>query len=146
VNAPPQKVWDVVTDYENYQDFAPLINKSEVKKRDGDKVVVEFAAGLKVKFISISGHIALELTHRPIDFIEYKRVGGKIKMMEGYWGILEVDNGAKSIMCCKVTADLSDINKALRYLMERIPFLIGPLIYSGIGIVGNAVKNKVEKG
>ena len=146
VNAPPQEVWDVVTNYEDYKNFAPLLNKSEVKKREGNKVVVEFAAGIKVKIFSISGHISLELTHHSNDYIEYKRVSGKVKMMEGYWRILDVDNGNKSIMCCKVTADLKPINKALKYLLDHVPFMIGPLLYSGIGIVGSAVKKKVEQG
>jgi len=146
VNAPPQKVWDVVTNYNDYKNFTPLVNKSEVKERKGNKVTVEFVAGVKFAFLSINGRILLEQTHHPIDSIEYRRVGGSLNMMQGYWRILEVDNGNKSIMCCKVAADLRDINKAIGFLLERIPFLIGPLLYAGIGIIGAAVKKKIEKG
>jgi len=146
VNAPPQRVWDVVTDYEAYATFAPLINQSRVRERKGNKVVVEFVAGVKVAFLPINGRIVLAQTHHPIERIDYKRAGGSLKMMEGCWRILEVDSGKKSIMCCKVSADLRDINKAIRFLLERVPFLIGPLLYAGIGIVGDAVKKRIERG
>ncbi len=42
VEAPPEKVWETVIDFEKYKDYMPKVTTSEVVKKDGNTIEVHF--------------------------------------------------------------------------------------------------------
>lgn len=94
VKASPERVFDVLTDYDNATKIFSNLKSCEVVKSSGNEKLVKFtakAAGL-VNFDYI-----LSINETEPSRIEWKRHSGAFKANEGYWQ-LDPRHGGKSTM------------------------------------------------
>ncbi len=86
IGAPPDRVWDVITDYEGYKDFMPLTTVSRVDRREGDSVWFYTELDFKVKTIRYT--IKLDLDRRPAEgrwHVDWTLIDGNLGSNEGSW-------------------------------------------------------------
>ena len=96
INANPESVWKVLTDYKNATVTVPNVQKLKILKSEQDKKKVWFS----VKFLS--GFRQFEYTvnvreNRP-HRIEWQRDSGDFKRYEGYWELRPLDNGKQTLL------------------------------------------------
>lgn len=81
-NAPIEKVFKVITDYEQYASFVPKAKAAKVVKRDGNKVRVEWQIDLGIKTIKYTVDMLEEAPNKlSWTFVE----GEMMKQNRGSW-------------------------------------------------------------
>jgi ribosome-associated toxin RatA of RatAB toxin-antitoxin module len=83
IEAKPETVWQVLTDYEHMTEFVPHMTKCEVKERQGDTVLVEEV----FRQLFVTMELLLSIKEIPPDRIEFKLVDGNMKVYDGHWTI-----------------------------------------------------------
>ncbi len=82
INAPVEKVFDVITNYERYADFLPEVKEVRTSNRKGSEVELHYKVDLVVKTIRYSIRAKEERPHRMSwTFIE----GEMMKDNKGSW-------------------------------------------------------------
>ncbi len=82
IAAPIEKVWEAITDYDRYKEFMPFTTASEVRRRDGDRIL--FYSELAVPLKKIWYEIEIEID-RPRWRTRWRRVDGTLKANDGSW-------------------------------------------------------------
>jgi ribosome-associated toxin RatA of RatAB toxin-antitoxin module len=94
INAAPNQVQDVITDYDHTEKVFDNVSKCKVVKEDGDVKQVAFT--IKTLGSLISCDYILEIKSTP-GRIEWKRVSGAFKANEGFWKF-EPANGGRATL------------------------------------------------
>ena len=82
VNVPPEKLFEVITDYEKYPEFLPEVKKAKVEFGAGNVKEVTYTVDLKAKVITYT----LKHTARPPDELAWTMVRGEMmKGNDGAW-------------------------------------------------------------
>ena len=92
INAPVEKVFDVVTNYERYPDFLPEVKEVRAANRKGSEVDLHYKVDLVVKTIRYSIHVKEE---RPLRMSWTFLDGEVMKDNKGGW-VLEDAGGGKT--------------------------------------------------
>ncbi|GEM_PF-2008732 len=103
-NLPPDAIWNVITDYEHYSDFLPSVKSTKILKKfpDGRIWLLHI-----IKIIFVKLRYVCELT--PVKYpdgsrlLQWKLVKAKgikndIKDTTGFWEVIPVENGKKTIL------------------------------------------------
>jgi ribosome-associated toxin RatA of RatAB toxin-antitoxin module len=85
VTASPEVVWQVLTDYDNFEDFIPNLSSSEVLEDDGDRKIVEQVDSRQLFILNIKSRTKLEITETNQDRIDFELVEGDIESLVGSW-------------------------------------------------------------
>lgn len=94
VDASPEKVWEVLTDYEHLSGFISSIRRSSVLQQSQDGIEVNQVMRAKVLFVSKSVHLRLHIGESPFSRIEFRDVLGKdFKTYEGSWDLVKAGSG-----------------------------------------------------
>ena len=89
INAPMEKIWKVITDYERYPEFLTEVKKTRTANRKGNEVDVHYEAEV-VKTIKYTLHFKEEPPSKLTwSFIE----GDYMKNNRGGWTLEDVGNG-----------------------------------------------------
>jgi ribosome-associated toxin RatA of RatAB toxin-antitoxin module len=89
INAPVERVFEVVTDYEGYSEFLPEITGAEVLSREGDTVVVRFELEIVMRL-----SYTLELTEvSPTSVRWVLREARMMSSNEGLWELKALGDG-----------------------------------------------------
>jgi len=123
-DVPPEKVWDVITDFEGYSRLLPDSVETKILKREGNSVAV----GFKVTIVSgtkadISTKYTLKYTMREPTRVDISWLGGDVKNVAGYWQLFPVDNGRKTFVIYVITSDLSSSNPLFGDALAKQPAL-----------------------
>ncbi|HEY9733991.1 MAG TPA: SRPBCC family protein [Drouetiella sp.] len=94
INAAPNQVQDVITDYDHTEKVFDNVSKCKVMKEDGDVKQVAFT--VKTLGSLMSCDYVLEIKSTP-GRIEWKRVSGAFKANEGFWKF-EPTNGGRATL------------------------------------------------
>jgi ribosome-associated toxin RatA of RatAB toxin-antitoxin module len=77
--------WDVLTDYENFQQFLPNITSSQLIENNGNRKVFEQVNRVRVLVFNQTSRIRLAITERYPQQIAFTLVEGDLKSLEGFW-------------------------------------------------------------
>lgn len=126
VAAPPERVWEAITDYAHYKDFMPYTTVSEVRRREGD--TVWFYSELAFPMYTIRYEIKLVL--RKSEWaVEWTLVEGNLKTNEGSWKL--EPHGADEtyvVYACAITPGFAVLGYLFNKLTQgSLPALIGAL-------------------
>jgi coenzyme Q-binding protein COQ10 len=93
INAPPEKVFAVITDYEKYPEFLPEVKKVKVEFGSGNVKEVTYTVDIKAKVITYT----LKHTARPPDELAWTMVRGEMmKGNDGAWVLQKVSEGTEA--------------------------------------------------
>jgi ribosome-associated toxin RatA of RatAB toxin-antitoxin module len=88
IDAPIERVYAVIVDYERYPEFLPEIERAEVVRRDGDVVEVAFSLNL-IKRLAYT----LRLVGEPERGVSWTLVDGMFTTNAGSWTLEPLDGG-----------------------------------------------------
>ncbi|MBE9169609.1 SRPBCC family protein [Pleurocapsales cyanobacterium LEGE 06147] len=77
--------WEVLTDYENFQQFLPNITSSQLIENNGDRKVFEQVNRVRVLVFNKQSRIRLAITETYPQQIAFSLVEGDLKSLEGFW-------------------------------------------------------------
>lgn len=88
VQAAPQLVWAVLTDYEGISGFVSSIRQSTVKRREPGRVVLEQQGVGKAWIVSVPMHLVLDVREQDERVLVFRDLCGKsFSLYEGQWEI-----------------------------------------------------------
>ena len=86
VNAPLDKAWEVLTDYDNFENFLPNITSSELLESVDNKNVFEQTNEFKVlPFVTTRSRVKIQSTESYPQQVEFTLVDGDLQSLDGVW-------------------------------------------------------------
>lgn len=86
VNAPLDKAWEVLTDYDNFENFLPNIESSALLESDGNRNVFEQVNVIKViPFVTTRSRIEIQSVETYPQRVEFSLVRGDLDALDGVW-------------------------------------------------------------
>jgi ribosome-associated toxin RatA of RatAB toxin-antitoxin module len=103
INAPIEQVWNVLVDCRRAPDFIPGLKNCRVLYSEGNTETIEH----QVKFSWLIPEVTYTFKanyqiHKRIDF---KRIGGDLKEVEGSWVLERIDKGSQTLVVYSVYLD-----------------------------------------
>jgi len=144
IEAPIDRVWDVVTDFDHYDDFMPQTNGVKTLKKTGDIVDVDY--NLKFRFSIVSTKIHYIMQHklsRPKK-ITAKVLKGDFKNMEADWEFYPAKDGKATVASYRHYSDLTSLGVIVKYLLSEQPQLGTAISVSTSALVVKSVKARAE--
>ena len=90
INTTPEKLFQVITDYEKYPQFLKEVNNIEILSTNGNTARVRYTVSLIKKV-----HYVLELTSTPNHSVKWSLVeSGFMKVNNGSWSLKDLGNGS----------------------------------------------------
>ncbi|MDI6758013.1 MAG: SRPBCC family protein [Endomicrobiia bacterium] len=96
VAAPPEKVREVLTDYESIPAYSSSVVKSEIKSRKNSNVILEQVGSQRILPIySVNVHLLLTVEETE-DGIEFEDISGRdFRIYRGRWKIAAIQGGSE---------------------------------------------------
>ena len=91
--APMPLAWKVLTDYERMPRFIPGIEKSVIRQRQGNHLLVEHTGAAHFLFFSFPIDVTLEVDESPMQWVTSRAVGGNFRRMLGRYDLSEQAGG-----------------------------------------------------
>lgn len=96
IKSPPQQVWQVLTDYNSAPKVFPTLKKCRVLSDCGTSKRIHYQihpSGIMTCF-----EYDLDVREMPHRLIEWRRVSGDFKAVEGFWKLEPADSGRSTIV------------------------------------------------
>jgi hypothetical protein len=145
VDASPDVVWGVITDFKNYDKFIPDMDPPVVRNKKEDEITVDFT--LKIKIV---GPIATTQKYST----RYVMKKPKLYMYDpedssvepGFWQLTPIDGGKRTLVYYYDKApDLMEMGKLVSGLVTTRPEFALALQVSPVSILLNQTKEYAEK-
>lgn len=95
----PEKIWDVLTDYEKLNEFIPNLSSSELINRTGSRVHLRQIGSQKFVGMKFSAKVEIELIEKPADGdLEFHLIKGDFRRFEGAWRIKPLGKAGSCIL------------------------------------------------
>ena len=85
VPADVERVWSVLTDYDNLADYMPHLDKSEVIQRRPDRVTLRQEGSVWFPMKKLKSSATMEVRESPPQQISFKATAGDYAVYEGHW-------------------------------------------------------------
>lgn len=120
LDAPPELIWQTLTDYGHLAEFIPGMRSSKVVSQDGAVTVVEQTGEARFLFFSYPIEVTVASTERPPHLIEASLLKGTLKRMDGAYRIAPQAGGRSLLSWAGIVQ------------AESMPPLIGELLMRSI--------------
>jgi ribosome-associated toxin RatA of RatAB toxin-antitoxin module len=103
LDAPAERIWDVMVDCEGAPEFVPGLRECTVVERgDGWEVLQH-----RVRISSLLPQVTYRFraTYRRPERIDFVRIRGDLKAMEGSWTLVPVEDGRRTVVRYSVYLD-----------------------------------------
>jgi ribosome-associated toxin RatA of RatAB toxin-antitoxin module len=97
INAPPQKVWDVIFDNSNYSKFVPMNDGIDVHKLWDGAYLEDLHINIKLAFISYKMDYGLYSYRRPPLRQDWSLAYGEFDSNLGFWELIPTADGKKTM-------------------------------------------------
>lgn len=96
VNVPTPLAWEVLTDYEGIGRFVSSIRQSTIRKREGERVLLEQHGVGRAWIVSLPMHVVLDVREQDQRVLAFRDVCGKsFTTYEGMWELTTVGSGTR---------------------------------------------------
>lgn len=142
IDAPLDKVWQVITDFENYPDFIPGHKDCKIIKRHGNKITVESAVTFKFMGIGSTVKYTTKYILKKPELIifdtEKNRETGRYKL-------IPIDEGKRVVLFrTKEAVDVDNFGRVAKFLIIQKPEMEFSMQVSPLRININAIKERAE--
>jgi ribosome-associated toxin RatA of RatAB toxin-antitoxin module len=143
-DAPVQRVWDVVTDYKNYNRFVPMVRSVKVKDMKDGSAVLTYEIDFNFIIFKKKTRYSVKQEFSQFREIKWDYHEGEIKGVKGEWNFYEID-GNKTLGVYSWTSDLRSTGFIFKLLLKSFPILEDS-IQAAIGAAfTEAVKEEVQR-
>ncbi|MEM9977984.1 MAG: SRPBCC family protein [Cyanobacteria bacterium P01_D01_bin.2] len=128
INAPVGVVWEVVTDYDNFEQFLPSVEASQVLDASGDRIVYEQLNVVDILFITNRSRIVVESVLSYPQHIDFSLVEGDVAALQGMWQLEPVNAEAESaqvLLTQEVAVEPEGGSDALGLFSSTYQYLLG---------------------
>ncbi|NMB76758.1 MAG: hypothetical protein GYA21_16700 [Myxococcales bacterium] len=143
VSAPPQRVWDALTDYAHYRDFMPSLAGFEIVRCEGDEVV----AAYEVEVPGSNLEYRLRHRHRPparVD-ISLADADGDIRTGAWRWDLVACPGGQQTIVLYTLYTDVRESSWIVRRVLKSQPAMEHAMNVATGLLTVSAVRRWAEK-
>lgn len=85
--------WEVLTDYNNFENFLPSVAQSTIISENGDRIIFEQVNVVDLWLFQQEFTIQIEAIKTPATLVDFKIVDGDLKKLVGKWQIEEISPG-----------------------------------------------------
>lgn len=85
INAPVSTVWQVLTDYDNFDRFFPNVENSQLLESAGNCRVFEQVTVVQTFIINIKNRVVVATTENYPQQIQFDLVEGDVNALQGFW-------------------------------------------------------------
>jgi len=85
VKAPIATAWEVLTDYNNFQNFLPNVAKSQIIENNGNRLVFEQVNIIRVFIFTQKPRVKIAVTQTYPQQIVFRLIEGDLDSLEGVW-------------------------------------------------------------
>lgn len=144
IDAPPEKVFQVATDFDHFPEFMPQVSSAKVVNDAPDHKNVQI--GLKFKFgvISTSMKYTERVTWKEPESMTFQFIEGDLTKGGGSWRFVALDGGSKTLAFYSTISDLRSTGFLTRTLIKEQPSMETAIQVSTVSVVTEAVKKRVE--
>lgn len=96
VKAPPEKVWSILTDYDNASKVFPQMKKCKLVQDNGNHKLVKHT--IAPSGLPGSYEYTVEVKENAPHAMEWHRVSGAFKQVDGYWKLEPLDGGRTTLV------------------------------------------------
>jgi len=96
VKAPPEKVWQILTDYDNASRVFPQMKKCKLMQDHGHTKIVKHV--ISPSGLPGSYEYTVEVKETAPTAMEWHRVSGAFKQVDGYWKLEPLDGGRTTLV------------------------------------------------
>jgi len=143
INAPVQRVRDVVTDFLNYSEFMPQTESSKIISKAKDHVVLEIKLSVKVPLIHIGFRFTLDYFMAPNGDITWSRIKGDIQGNVGRYEFIALTPN-RTMLVMTYWTELQGIGFLMRLLLRMQPDLKLAIPISSGSLIVDAIKKRCE--
>lgn len=145
IDAPFDKVWNVVTDYESYGDFVPNVKQLKILRREGNKEVVEYKLKFAVLgFFGFTVVYTLEHTYKNGIVVGLPSKEGKQVFKEVCFKKIMIPTGSRTILVYTAYADLSSFGVLAKLIFKWFPELERPALAAVTTLFPESLKERIE--
>lgn len=146
VAAPPDKVFDIIVDYEKYGQLMPEVTNVKVTPKGKNVIHVKFEVTV-VDFgpLKIATDYTLKVTKEKPKRVVIEWVGGKVKDVSGYWELTPVDGGKKTIAIYGITSNLKSASPIAKTALDNQPATETAINLSSAVVLAQAIRKRAEK-
>ena len=142
IDAPLDKVWQVITDFENYPDFIPGHKNCKIIKRHSNEITVESA--VKFKFIGIGSTVRYTTKYR-LQKPELIIFDTEKNRETGRYKLIPIDEGSRVVLFrTKEAADVDNFGRVAKFLIIQKPEIEFSMQLSPLRINIKAIKEQSE--
>jgi len=143
IDASPQEVWDVVTDYASYPNWMPEVTECEVTKDNGRIKEIRYRILFKLSIITKKIDYTLRKAEVPIQRIDWELVDGDFDHGIGSWQMVPIQGGESTLVYYSTFNNLRSMGRLVRGLMEEQPALEMAIQVSTAVTVVKALRDRV---
>jgi ribosome-associated toxin RatA of RatAB toxin-antitoxin module len=85
--APANTCYEVLADFDRLEDFVPRLVSSDVLSAPGEPILLRQVGEARVAFFRASIDVTLAVRVHPPERIEFERIAGNLKQMQGGWTV-----------------------------------------------------------
>lgn len=109
VQSPPQVVWDVLTDYDNFPRFLPNVSATDILTESNQRTVVEQTNTCQVLLANIESRVCTENIESDSGKIKFRLLNGDLDQLQGFWQVLPLSDPTDYILLQQVVTAEADI-------------------------------------
>jgi ribosome-associated toxin RatA of RatAB toxin-antitoxin module len=98
IDAPPEYIWQTITDYDNQKHFVPKVIDSGMISDNGDEQVMFETGRTGVLFFRKTVYIKLRVRGEPLRRLAFQQLEGDFKVYRGEWLIENAPNGKGAML------------------------------------------------
>lgn len=144
-DAPPEKVWDVITDFEGYTKLLPDQLKTETIEKGPNTEKVRFTVSvLKLGMLDINTKYVLKYKLDKPNKVDIGWVEGDVKNVAGFWELFPVDGGKKTVAIYVISSDLASASPIVGAALKEQPATMMAINLSSAIIFTQKLMEKAE--
>ncbi|MCL5277062.1 MAG: SRPBCC family protein, partial [Deltaproteobacteria bacterium] len=143
-DAPIDKVFSTITDYDHYVGNIPQTTEVRVTKKQGNTWFVSYKIMFKFSIIVEHANYTLKQVLDPPKSITWSRAAGNLSKVEGSWRLISIDNGEKTIGFYREYTDISSLGFLVKYMLEKQPVLNTAISTSSALVYAKAMEKWVD--
>lgn len=146
VNAPTDRVWDTLVDFESYPKFMPQTTKMRILAKPAEnQIITEQTITVEIYVLKVNLTYQHLQKLEPKSRIRFSYLSGDLPGTFGAWDIVEVPGKNQTIIFYTLYSNLTSLPWPIGPIMRNQPDFLTSVNVSTGSMVVKAVKEEVEK-